>query len=349
MNREIVFKIFRFNAEFDYQPHYDSFTISVAQGEVVLDALSRIKAEQDTTIAFRRSCRHGICGSCALKVCGQSLLACKSNIFALADRYGETLTIEPLDTRLAVKDLIVDKTHFWQSYKKVKPYLIAAVDPAPKQENLILPEAVDRLDGADSCIQCGACFYACPVATENDRFLGPAALSKAFRFAADSRDNATIDRLRQIGEAGSGAWECVKCGECAEACPKSVSPIDKIAKLKNMSFERSCAPNSVATRHAEAFKTSVARYGRLDETASVIESVGIFGALKQTREAFAMLRHGKLPLITKKIGRLDEVKTLIAVASRTVAKPAKIERVKKNLRDPALAMENEPHDHKEVR
>ncbi|MDR2639589.1 MAG: succinate dehydrogenase iron-sulfur subunit [Helicobacteraceae bacterium] len=314
--REITLRIFRFNAEFDALPSYQDFTLKISRSQTLLDALNSVKSGADASLAYRRSCRHGICGSCAVFVENQAVLACKANLFELADRYGDTLRIDPLDKSLAIKDLIVDKTRFWESYRAVKPWLEASVGDAPKSENLIAPAATERLDGADACVECGACFYGCPVVAANGDFLGPAALAKAYRFVADIRDQNAPDRLRFIDRVKAGAWDCVKCYKCREACPKEVSPIDKILRLREMGFERGVNSDSVASRHAKSFKNSAFKSGRLDEAASVIESLGIFGALRHMREAFAMLRRGKLPIGAGKIDRLDEVRKLIKSASR---------------------------------
>ncbi|MDR2152235.1 MAG: succinate dehydrogenase/fumarate reductase iron-sulfur subunit [Helicobacteraceae bacterium] len=313
--REIVFRVFRFNAEFDVLPHYDDFALKVSRGEVLLDALNRIKAELDSSLSYRKSCRHGICGSCAIKVENQAVLACKANLFALADRYGEVLTLEPLNKRLAPRDLIANKSGFWENYRAVNPWLEAEIDESSPKENLIPPAINDRLNGADACVACGICFYSCPVVAENDRFLGPAALAKSYRFAADIRDQALGDRLRLANSDRIGIWNCVKCYQCHETCPKEVSPIDKIIKLHAISAENNANVDSIAFRHAKAFKTSIQKSGRLDEAANVIESAGLFGALRHIREAFSMLRRGKLPFGVKKIDKLDEVQKLVKSAS----------------------------------
>ncbi|MDR1451531.1 MAG: succinate dehydrogenase/fumarate reductase iron-sulfur subunit [Helicobacteraceae bacterium] len=315
--REIVLRVFRFNAEFDVLPAYNDFALKVAQSETLLDALNRIKAETDATLSYRRSCRHGICGSCAVVVENQAALACKANLFDFADRYGEILTIDPLDKSLAIKDLIVDKTRFWESYRAVSPWLETPADDAPTQENLIAPETADRLNGADACIECGICFYGCPVVAANECFLGPAALTKTYRFVADIRDQAANDRLRFVDREKSGVWDCVKCYKCQESCPKALNPIEKIMRLRETGFERKTIGDSIASRHAKAFKTSIVKLGRLDETANVLESLGFFAALKHIRAAFAMLRKGKIPIGITKIDKLDEVKKLVKSASRS--------------------------------
>lgn len=311
--RTITFKIFRFNAEFDYLPAYKQYTLEVSKEEVMLDILGRIKWELDPTLSFRRSCRHGICGSCGIKVNNKSIIACKENIWKLADLFGNELTIDPQDKRLAIKDLIIDKKSFWQKYNAVQPYLIATIDKNPAKEHIVLPDEAERLDEADACIQCGACYYACQTLSVNPDYLGPAALAKAYRFTSDIRDNAKKERLKSINKLSSGIWDCVKCMECAEACPKGVDPIEKIFKLHNQTFEERAHKNNVATRHAVVFKKSIQKHGNLDEAENVRYSEGSLGALKHAKEAMSMLRRGKLPMIgmVHKSKNLDEIQTII--------------------------------------
>lgn len=316
--RTLKFRVFRFNAEFDYLPAYKLYELEVSKEEVMLDVLNRIKWEQDATLSYRRSCRHGICGSCGIKVNGRSIIACKENVYKMADLFGEEMTIEPQDTKLAVKDLIIDKKVFWQKYNAVKPYLISDVEKSPAKEHLISPHSAEMLDEADACIQCGACYYACSTASVNPHYLGPAALAKAYRFTSDERDSAKKERLKLVNELGSGIWDCVKCMECAEACPKGVNPIGKIFKLHNQTFEEQVHKNNVATRHAVVFKNSIAKHGPLDEAENVRYSEGTLGTLKHIGEAIAMLRRGKLPIpfMVHKSKNHDEVKTIIKNASK---------------------------------
>ncbi|MEF3190991.1 MAG: succinate dehydrogenase iron-sulfur subunit [Campylobacterales bacterium] len=315
--RKLTFKVFRFNAATDVLPTYKSYTLEVRQDEVVLDILNRIKWEQDGSLSYRRSCRHGICGSCAIKVSGKSILACKENVFALADLFDGNLVIEPSSTKRAVKDLIIDKKDFWSKYEKVKPYLIASIDEHPVKENLISPEVAAKIEDADYCIQCGVCYYACPVVEVNPDYLGPAALAKTYRFTADVRDSAKKKRLMLVDQPGMGVWDCVKCNECAEACPKGVDPIGKITHLHNQLFEEGVAADSVAARHAVVFKNTIRKHGIIDEAEVVRYSEGTLGVMKHACEAFSMLTHGKLPMPwgQAKSEHLDEVKKLVDIAS----------------------------------
>lgn len=316
--RKLTFRVFRFNAEFDYLPAYKQYELEVSKEEVMLDILNRIKWEQDSTLSYRRSCRHGICGSCGIKVNGRSIIACKENAWKMADLFGDEMTIEPQDTKLAVKDLIIDKKVFWQKYEAVQPWLIADIDKNPEKENIVSVHEAEILDEADACIQCGACYYACQSASVNPDYLGPAALAKAYRFTSDVRDGAKKERLKEINRLGSGIWDCVKCMECAEACPKGVNPIGKIFRLHNQTFEEQVHKNNVATRHAVVFKNSIAKYGNLDEAENVRYSEGTLGALKHVKEAVAMLRRGKLPIpgMVHKSENHDEIKTIINNSSK---------------------------------
>ncbi|MDR0746737.1 MAG: 4Fe-4S dicluster domain-containing protein [Helicobacteraceae bacterium] len=312
---EVTFNIFRFNAQFDYTPRYQSYQLEVRENEVILDVLNRIKEDIDSTISYRRSCRHGICGSCAVKVNNKAVLACKENVYKLVETFGDALVVDPLDRRLAIKDLIVDKADFWRKYREIKPWQISEIASSPMSENLIPPAVVEWIEGADSCIECGACYYSCPAVRVNERFLGPHALTKLFRFAADIRDTAAIERLDTANIPASGIWDCVKCMECKVVCPKEISPIDKITKLHLQSFVRSRAPNNPATRHSKVFLRSIEKRGRLDENAAVRYSLGLL-ALKHVKTALKMLRRKKLPKETAPIEKIDEVKKLIEIARR---------------------------------
>ncbi len=315
--KRVNFRVFRYNKEVDRTPYYESYSFDVAQDEVVLDILNKIKWEKDGSFSYRRSCRHGICGSCAIKVNDKPVLSCKERIFDLIEIFGYELVFEPQDIKHSIKDMVVDKERFWDKYSSVKPYLVATIDSHPKSETIISEKEAEKLDEADYCIQCGSCFYACPVVQVNSNYTGPAAFVKAFRFNSDVRDNAKRDRIEIINRENSGVWDCVKCYECAEACPKELSPIDKITKLHNQIFEENMAKDNIATRHAVGFKDSIAKHGFLDEGELVRYSEGNLGVLKHVPEALHMLKNGKLimPWQMPKSEKLDEVEKLIQISS----------------------------------
>lgn len=316
-HKKLTFKVWRFNKDTDYLPHYDTFSIDVTKDDVILDVMNKIKWEHDGSFTYRRSCRHGICGSCAVKVNGKATLACKDNVYELAKIFGDELVIEPQSQKRAIKDMVVDKTDFWKKYDTVQPYLVADIAEHPESENIVTQEEADRLEEADYCIQCGNCYYSCPAVSVNEDYLGPAALAIAWRFNADVRDGATRERLATVNDLGPGIWDCVKCNECAEACPKEVNPISKITKLHQQTFQEEMAHNNVATRHAVGFKWSIMKHGILDEGELVRYSEGNIGVMKHIPEAIAMFKRGKIvmPWNMPKSKNLDEVKKLVESCS----------------------------------
>jgi len=313
--QKVNFKVFRFNADEDYLPYYENYDMDVTSEEVVLDILNRIKWDHDGSFSYRRSCRHGICGACAIKVNGRSTLACKESMNDMVELFGSELTIEPLSKKRAIKDMIIDKSDFWEKHESVTPYLVADIDEEPESENLVSPEDADALDEADLCIQCGACHYACPVVEINEDFMGPAAFAAAYRFESDVRDNDT-ERLSTVNEMGQGVWDCAKCFECAEVCPKEINPIAKITKLHQMAFQKGIAQNNVAVRHAVGFKKSIEKRGVLDEGGLVLYSEGP-SIVKHIPVALKMLKKGKIamPWNIPTSDNMDEIKKLVESSS----------------------------------
>ena len=314
--QKVNFKVFRFNADEDYLPYYEDYAMDVTSEEVVLDILNRIKWDHDGSFSYRRSCRHGICGACAIKVNGRSTLACKESMTEMIKIFGNEMTIEPLSKKRAVKDMIIDKGDFWEKHTAIKPYLISDVQEHPEHEHLVTPEEAEELNEADLCIQCGACHYACPVVELNEDFFGPAAFAKAYRFEADVRDDAHTSRLIDLNKEAQGVWDCVKCMECAEVCPKDVDPISKITSLHNMLFQEGVAQHNVATRHAVGFKHSIAKNGVLDEGGLVLYSE-LAGVVKHIPVALKMFRKGKIvpPWGITKSDNLDEIQKLVKSSS----------------------------------
>ena len=320
--RKVTIKAFRFNAETDYLPYYKHYEMEVGKDELILDLLNRIKWEHDGSFSYRRSCRHGICGACGIKVNGKATLACKQNAMELLDLFNNELVFEPQSKKRVVKDMIIDKKDFWDKHAVVKPYVVAEIDPHPEHETKQSIEEFNKFLDSDLCIQCGSCHYACPALEVNADYFGPAAFVAAYRFTVDTRDNAGKERLEMTSEPGQGVWDCVKCYECAEACPKEINPIEKITKLHNMQFEQKVAVSNVATRHAEGFVRSIRKHGFLDEADIVIYSEGYLGMYKHVKTAIKMLKAGKihwndsLPFVDNvpKSKNLDEIQKLIEIS-----------------------------------
>lgn len=315
--KNITVKVFRFNGDTDVLPYYKEYKLEVSQEDVILDVLNRIKWEHSGSLSYRRSCRHGICGSCAVKVNNKGVLACKERVFDLIDLFGDELVIDPLNKQRVIKDLVIDKKDFWDKYDAVQPYLVADVEEEPEKENLVTPDEVEKIADADYCIQCGACYYSCPVIEVNPEFIGPAAFAKAYRFTSDNRDDAKIERLETVSQMGSGVWDCVKCFECAQVCPKDVNPIDKITRLHQQTFQEGVAESNVATRHAVGFKHSIEQHGFLDEGGLVFYSEGPLGMVQHIPEAVNMFKNGKIPMPWNlpKSKNLEEIKKIVKISS----------------------------------
>jgi succinate dehydrogenase / fumarate reductase iron-sulfur subunit len=212
----------------------DSYTIDLDQcGPMVLDALIKIKNEADSSLTFRRSCREGVCGSCAMNIDGRNALACTK---AIAD-CGETVRIHPLPHQPVVKDLVADMTRFNAQYASLRPWIETA-SPPPDRERLQSREERAKLDGLQECILCACCSTSCPSYWWNgDRFLGPAMLLQAYRWIVDSRDEAAGERLDAL-EDPFRLYRCHTIMNCTDACPKGLNPAKAIAEIKKLLVER---------------------------------------------------------------------------------------------------------------
>ena len=229
------FKVYRYDPESGANPRYDTYTIDLAKcGPMVLDALIKIKNEVDPSLTFRRSCREGICGSCSMNIGGTNGLACTT---AIADMKGE-VKITPLPHMEVVKDLVPDMTHFYAQYASVEPWLKSSTPEPSGKERFQSPQDREKLDGLYECILCACCSTSCPSYWWNsDKFLGPAVLLAAYRWLADSRDDATGERLDQL-EDPFRLYRCHTIMNCANVCPKGLNPAKAIAETKKMVAER---------------------------------------------------------------------------------------------------------------
>lgn len=233
--RQKRFKIYRYDPDSGANPRYDTYTIDLDKcGPMVLDAIIKIKNEIDPTLTFRRSCREGICGSCAMNMDGKNGLACTT---AIEDIRGE-VQITPLPHMEVVKDLVPDMTHFYAQYASIQPWLKSATPEPSGKERLQSPDDRSKLDGLYECILCACCSTSCPSYWWNsDRFLGPAILLQAYRWLADSRDEATGERLDQL-EDPFRLYRCHTIMNCANVCPKGLNPAKAIAETKKLIAER---------------------------------------------------------------------------------------------------------------
>jgi len=230
-----VFRIYRFDPELQENPRLDSYEIDMdGCGPMVLDALIKIKNEIDSTLSFRRSCREGICGSCAMNIDGKNSLAC---ISACAD-VSNDIKIYPLPHLPVIKDLVPDLSNFYAQYASVKPWLQTRTPPPPDAERLQSKEDQEKVDRPSACILCACCSTSCPSYWWNsERYLGPAALLAAYRWIVDSRDVAAGERLDEL-EDPFRLYRCHTIMNCAEACPKDLNPAKAIGEIKQMIANR---------------------------------------------------------------------------------------------------------------
>ena len=233
--KQVTLRIQRFNPDKDKKPYMQSFILPLESGMTILDALQKIKVELDGTLTFRRSCRHAICGSCAMNVNGVNMLVCNRPVKAMRDRKGE-ITIRPLPYLPVIKDLVVDRAIFWEHYRQVRPWLIPP-DADPEREYRVSPAEVAALRDAEKCIMCGACFSACQVVITNKHYLGPHALLKAFLRVLDPRDCAPGERLEGLGGV-DGVFRCRTITNCIDACPKGLDPTRAIETLRDLVQDR---------------------------------------------------------------------------------------------------------------
>jgi succinate dehydrogenase / fumarate reductase iron-sulfur subunit len=223
---QVQLRIRRFNPEIDARPHDEEYMVEADPQDQVLDLLNRVKGYQDGTLAYRRSCGHGVCGSDAMRINGVNHLACK----VLVAELGERITVEPLLGLRVLKDLIVDLEPFFAHYRSVMPYLVND-EPVESGERLQSPAERERYDDTTKCILCAACTSACPSFWADGAYYGPAAIVQGHRFLFDSRDRASDERLRVLGEQ-TGVWRCRTAFSCTVACPRGIQVTRAIGEVK---------------------------------------------------------------------------------------------------------------------
>ncbi len=229
------FQVYRYDPEGEENPRMDTYEVALDNcGPMVLDALLHIKDDMDSTLTLRRSCREGICGSCAMNIDGTNTLACTK---AIADVAGD-VRITPLPHMEVVKDLVPDLNHFYAQYESIEPWLKADSPASASGERLQSPEDRDKLDGLYECILCACCSTSCPSYWWNgDRYLGPAILLQAYRWIVDSRDEATGERLDAL-EDPFKLYRCHTIMNCTKTCPKGLNPAKAISEIKKLIVER---------------------------------------------------------------------------------------------------------------
>jgi len=229
--KQVVFKIQRYNPEQGSVLHFQEFTITASRGMTVLDGLIYIKENLDSTLAFRSSCRMGICGACGVMVNNYPHLACHTQI---EEFNADTLTVKSLPNLPIIKDLVADLTPMFDNHKAIKPYIIRHDTQEmkdPTAEFAQMPQELNDFLQFAYCVKCGICISACPTSASDRLFLGPQAIAQSYRYCADNRDEGQQERISLV-DCDHGIWRCHLAGSCSEACPKGLDPALAIQLLK---------------------------------------------------------------------------------------------------------------------
>jgi succinate dehydrogenase / fumarate reductase iron-sulfur subunit len=347
---EYTIKVRRFQPESGEPPYWEEFGVDLEPSLSVLDALLQTKDREDGSLAVRCSCRAAICGSCGMKINGQSGLGCKTQIgeaqdlankmASVAGTKGDGATpgrgseggsisdssalagaeeaapilIEPMGNMPVIKDLVTDmeSTH-WKKIRRVTPWLLPHGEP-PEREYVVEPESMLDITQSMACIQCGACVSSCLSMEADPEFIGPAALAKAYRFVGDPRDAETVERLTDLAGDPHGIYDCTHCFSCIDACPKDVAPMDQIMRLRRKAGEEGIEDPNSGHDHEIAFVKIIEKKGTLDESLLLQESFapGLIGKLKPSKRAIREML-GSLPTALRgiKTGKMRSLPKLI--------------------------------------
>ena len=274
---DYALKIRRFDPESGEPAYWADYDVELPPERSVLDGILQVKDREDASIAIRCSCRAAICGSCGVRINGQSALACNTRIGEAAERARDgAITIEPMGNMPVVKDLVTDmEAVHWKKIRRVTPWLLPAEDPPEGQEYIVPPESMLDVTQSMACIQCGACVSACLSMEVDPEFIGPAALAKAYRFVGDPRDGETESRLRDLAEDPHGIYDCTHCFACVEVCPKDVAPMNQIMRLRRRATnDFGIKDSNNGYGHEKAFSNIIEKWGTLFEAQLLPRSFG---------------------------------------------------------------------------
>ena len=289
---DVSLKIWRFDPATG-EKALKRYDIEAPEWACLLDVLDLIKDQVDGSLAYRKSCRMMICGSCGMRMDGRAVLACKERMKPIVES-GHVPVISAMGNMPVIKDLVVDMTPFWTKIRAMKPWLDPGYEEYPDKEFQVSQEEMNPIHKESLCIMCGCCVSECNSMESDPEFLGPAALAKGFRFVGDPRDQANVERLVEYNSP-HGIWDCTRCYFCNERCPKGVDPRDAIAKLGAESI-RHGIDRDMGAKHAKWFVHSAKTTGWLRETELVPKTQGVVSAVKETKFAISLFRRGKVPL-----------------------------------------------------
>ncbi len=273
---EFTLRIRRYDPQSGEAPYWDEHTVELEPHRSVLEGILQAKNTQDGSIGVRCSCRAAICGSCGVRINGKPGLACHTHLdSALAGAKDGVIEVEPMGNMPVIRDLIVDMDAVhWKKIQRVTPWLINK-EPIPEREYIVPRESMIDVTQTAACIQCGACVSDCLSMEVDPGFIGPAALSKAYRFVGDPRDAAHDKRLKDLSHDPQGIYDCTHCFKCIEACPKGVAPMNQIMRLRRIAgADHEIKDPNNGHRHEKAFVTLVKDHGLLWEAELLPRSYG---------------------------------------------------------------------------
>jgi succinate dehydrogenase / fumarate reductase, iron-sulfur subunit len=311
---EYTLRLRRYDPQSGEAAYWDEHTVDMPETQSVLDAILRVRDETDGSIGIRCSCQQAICGSCGVRMNGKPGLACNTHLHEAAQRgHGtvwnppegqdrEVISVEPMGNMPVIRDLIVDMDAVhWKKIERVTPWLLNK-EPVPEREYIVPHENMVDVTQTMACIQCGACVSDCLAMEVDPLFIGPAALSKAYRFVGDPRDAQQYERLKDLSEDEHGIYDCTHCFNCIDACPKGVDPMNQIMRLRRVAgSDHEIEDRNNGYRHEHAFVKNIRKNGLLHEADLLPDSYGgkfhpraVPELISSLPIAAAALRHGKM-------------------------------------------------------
>ena len=310
---EYTLRIRRFDPQSGEAAYWDEHTVEMGAKQSVLDAILKVKDDEDGSIGIRCSCQQAICGSCGVRMNGKPGLACNTHLDEAAQRvHGtgwnppeegqakEVITVEPMGNMPVIRDLIVDMDGVhWKKIQRVTPWLINK-EPVPEREYVVPHENMVDVTQSMACIQCGACVSDCLSMEVDPEFIGPAALAKAYRFVGDPRDAQHYERLKDLAEDPHGMYDCTHCFNCIDACPKGVDPMSQIMRLRRIAgTDHDIADRNNGHQHESAFVNNIRRNGLLHEADLLADSYGGKFDPRAAPELISTLTHGGVTALAR--------------------------------------------------
>jgi succinate dehydrogenase / fumarate reductase, iron-sulfur subunit len=305
---EYTLKLRRYDPQSGEAPYFEEYRVDLEPHRSVLEAILKVKNEQDGSVGIRCSCRAAICGSCGVRINGRPGLACHTHLDKAANTGvnsdGRTILVEPMGNMPVIKDLIVDMDAVhWKKIQRVTPWLINK-EPIPEREYVVPHENMVDVTQTMACIQCGACVSDCLSMEVDPLFVGPAASAKAYRFVGDPRDAEQFERLKDLAEDPHGIFDCTHCFTCIDACPKGVAPMSQIMRLRRVATnDHHIVDRNNGERHERAFVSLIRGYGLLHEAELLPRSYGGDSWFGKFHPAAGQELLSSLPVVVKGLMR----------------------------------------------